>query len=106
MPNTASQPSASSERTRDCAPVIRTAAPTGGIGLGGCAGVGIVLDTSLGVTVAMVSALCSSLAWPLNIKKPSPPGRAQARVGASTSGGSSDDAPLTYENGADQHAAD
>src|SRR5690242_11618971 len=54
MPNTASHPSASNERTRDCAPLTRTGAPTGGAGLGGCVGVGIGMDTSLGVAVVMV----------------------------------------------------
>src|SRR2546423_14916577 len=60
MPNTASHPSASSERTRDCAPLTRTGAPTGGAGLGGCVGLGMLvglgisLDRSLGVAVVIV----------------------------------------------------
>src|SRR5437764_5835041 len=100
MPNTASHPSASSERTRDCAPLTRTGAPTGGAGLGGCVGLGMLvglgisLDRSLGVAVVIVLPyfIACFLAYTApGIKKPSPPGRAQARVGASTSVSSSDD---------------
>ena len=102
IPNTASQPSASRERTRACAPVIRTGAPTGGVGLGGCTGFGISLGKSLGVAVVMILPYFPRCLVP-NIIKPPPPSRAQARVGASTSVSSSDDAPATYENGGDQH---
>ncbi|GAA2822935.1 hypothetical protein GCM10010452_58980 [Crossiella cryophila] len=34
MPKTISQPTDSSERTSDCAPVTRTGAPAGGVGRG------------------------------------------------------------------------
>ena len=54
IPNTASHPRASSERTRACAPVIRTGAPTGGAWFGCSLGLGISLGMSLGVTVVMV----------------------------------------------------
>src|SRR3954470_15117751 len=40
MPKTTSQPTASSDRTSDCAPVTRTGAPDGGAGLGRLPGVG------------------------------------------------------------------
>ena len=39
MPKTTSAPTASSERTRDCAPVTRTGVPAGGAGFGRAPGV-------------------------------------------------------------------
>ncbi|GAA2779142.1 hypothetical protein GCM10010470_10940 [Saccharopolyspora taberi] len=52
MPKTTSQPTASSERTSDCAPVTFTGAPPGGAGLGRCPGGGA--GTGLCLVLALV----------------------------------------------------
>src|SRR5439155_20688135 len=57
IPNTTSTPTASSERTSDCAPVTRTGAPAGGPGLGRGGGAGVGLGACRDVALVITSAV-------------------------------------------------
>src|SRR4051794_28438637 len=68
MPNTTSAPTASSERTSDCAPVTRTGVPVGGAGFGRGGGAGVGAGpwdaaTGFGREVALVIGSASLVEW-------------------------------------------
>ncbi|GLY43646.1 hypothetical protein Amsp01_096690 [Amycolatopsis sp. NBRC 101858] len=107
MPKTTSAPTASSERTRDCAPVTRTGVPAGGAGFGrapGVPGVGpgfaslrdvaLVIGSASWVSVSLVRVFFGArlVRWggeslPVGNKKPSPTVRSHegSRVDAAES---------------------
>ncbi|GAB3378796.1 hypothetical protein GCM10027360_57220 [Amycolatopsis echigonensis] len=78
MPNTTSAPTASSERTSDCAPVTRTGVPAGGAGFGRAPGTPGAVGPGF-ASLRDVALVIGSASWVLGVTRSGCLGRTSGR---------------------------